>query len=92
SNLDQLAVFLNRYTDRSVTIEGHTDDVGNSASNQSLSQNRADAVRTYLVAEGVAVSRFVSSGMGESAPVASNDSATGRQQNRRVEVIIADAQ
>jgi len=91
SNLDKLAVFLKRYADRDVTIEGHTDNVGNDDSNMALSQNRANAVRAYLVTEGVALDRFVTSGMGESAPVASNDSATGRQQNRRVEVIIADA-
>ncbi len=91
SNLDKLAVFLNRYSNRTVAIEGHTDNVGNNASNLSLSQNRADAVRSYLVANGVAMNRFVSTGMGETAPVASNESDTGRQQNRRVEVIIADA-
>jgi outer membrane protein OmpA-like peptidoglycan-associated protein len=91
SNLDKLAVFLNRYSNRDVTIEGHTDNVGNNDTNQALSQNRANAVRSYLVAEGVAMDRFVASGMGENAPVASNDSDTGRQQNRRVEVIIADA-
>jgi outer membrane protein OmpA-like peptidoglycan-associated protein len=92
NNLDKLAVFLKRSSNRSVAIEGHTDNVGSDATNRSLSQNRADAVRSYLVAEGVAMNRFVASGMGEAAPVASNDSATGRQQNRRVEVIIADAQ
>lgn len=92
SNLDQLAVFLKRYEDRSVAIEGHTDNVGDDAANLMLSQNRANAVRTYLIAEGVGSNRFVASGMGETAPVASNDSDTGRQQNRRVEVIIADAQ
>jgi outer membrane protein OmpA-like peptidoglycan-associated protein len=92
SNLDQLAVFLKRYEDRNVAIEGHTDNVGDDAANLMLSQNRANAVRTYLIAEGVGSSRFVASGMGETAPVASNDSDTGRQQNRRVEVIISDAQ
>jgi outer membrane protein OmpA-like peptidoglycan-associated protein len=91
SNLDKLAVFLNRYEDRSVAIEGHTDDVGNNDTNLTLSQNRANAVRSYLVGEGVAMDRFVASGMGEAAPVASNATDTGRQQNRRVEVIIADA-
>jgi outer membrane protein OmpA-like peptidoglycan-associated protein len=91
SNLDKLAVFLKRYPERSVAIEGHTDNVGEDGSNMTLSQNRANAVRSYLVEEGVATSRFMSTGMGESAPVASNDTDTGRQQNRRVEVIIADA-
>jgi outer membrane protein OmpA-like peptidoglycan-associated protein len=91
SNLDKLAVFLKTYPERSVVIEGHTDDVGNDDTNLTLSRNRANAVRSYLVDEGVASARFSASGMGETAPVASNGSETGRMQNRRVEVIIADA-
>lgn len=91
SNLDKLAVFLKRYEDRNIAVEGHTDNVGDNDANQALSQSRANAVRSYLIAEGIAQDRFVATGMGETAPVASNDSATGRQQNRRVEVIIADA-
>lgn len=90
NNLGKLAAFLSQYPDRSVTIEGYTDDVGSEASNQSLSQRRADSVKSYLLSRGIASSRLSASGMGEAAPVAGNDSATGRQQNRRVEVIIAD--
>jgi outer membrane protein OmpA-like peptidoglycan-associated protein len=89
-HLDKLAVFLKKYPDRSVAIEGHTDNVGSSDSNQGLSQRRADAVRSYLSAQGVGATRLTSDGKGESAPVAENDSATGRQQNRRVEVIISN--
>ncbi len=70
------------------TIEGHTDSVGEEGYNQGLSQRRADAVKAYLVGRGVAPTRLTSSGKGEAYPVAGNESAGGRQQNRRVEVII----
>jgi len=89
-NLDKLAAFLNQYPDRTVIIEGHTDSVGSDDSNTSLSQRRADAVKAYLVAQGVAATRLTAAGLGEGSPTASNDSATGRQQNRRVEVIISN--
>ncbi len=89
-HLDKLAVFLNKHPERMVAIEGHTDSVGSNDSNQGLSQRRADAVRSYLAAQGVGSARLSSDGKGESAPVAENDSATGRQQNRRVEVIISN--
>jgi outer membrane protein OmpA-like peptidoglycan-associated protein len=90
-NLGKLAVFLNRYTDRTVTIEGYTDNVGSDDSNDALSQRRADTVKDYLVRQGVASSRLVASGKGEGSPIADNDSASGREQNRRVEVVIANA-
>lgn len=91
SNLDKLASFLNRYETRAVGIEGHTDDVGSSDSNYGLSLRRADAVKGYLTSHGVGGDRVTTSGKGESSPVAANDTAFGRQQNRRVEVIISDA-
>lgn len=89
-NLAKLAAFLNQYPDRTVAIEGHTDSVGSRDSNMGLSQRRADAVRSYLVSQGVNASRITTAGMGEDVPVADNDTAGGRQQNRRVEVIIAN--
>lgn len=89
-HLDKLAAFLVRYGDRTVIVEGHTDDVGTASANQGLSQQRADAVRNYLVAHGVAANRLTSTGLGEGAPVSDNGTATGRQQNRRVEVVIAN--
>ncbi len=92
SNLAKLAAFLNQYPDRSVTIEGHTDSVGAEEYNRDLSERRAASVKSYLVGQGVASSRVTSTGLGEGSPVAGNESATGRQQNRRVEVIIANAQ
>lgn len=90
SNLGTLAAFLNRYPDRTVIIEGHTDSVGTDDYNVDLSQRRADSVRTYLMSQGVAASRLSASGKGEGSPVASNGNATGRQMNRRVEVVIAN--
>jgi outer membrane protein OmpA-like peptidoglycan-associated protein len=90
-NLDKLAAFLNEYPDRTVLIEGHTDDVGSNESNFNLSQRRANSVQSYLVGEGVEAVRLSTSGLGEGSPVAGNDTATGRQQNRRVEVIISNA-
>jgi len=90
ANLGKLASFLKEYEDRSVIIEGHTDNQGSDDYNLGLSQRRAESVRNFLVAQGVSASRIVASGKGEASPVADNDSATGRQQNRRVEVIIAN--
>lgn len=87
-NLDQLARFLNDNPDRSLLIEGHTDSVGSLESNQYLSHQRAQAVQHYLQARGIAASRIQARGLGEEAPVADNSNAYGRQQNRRVEVII----
>lgn len=89
-NLDKLAAFLNKYPERSVVIEGHTDSIGSAEANLGLSQRRADSVKSYLVGHGVASDRLTASGKGEASPAAGNDSATGRQQNRRVEVIISN--
>ena len=69
-----------------VIVEGHTDSVGTDAYNQKLSHRRADAVRQYLVKHGIAANRVTTEGFGESRPVASNDTADGRAQNRRVEL------
>lgn len=88
TNLAKLASFLNQYMDRSVLIEGHTDSVGNEGYNQALSQRRADSVKVWLMKQGVNSDRLVTSGKGEISPVSGNDSASGRQMNRRVEVII----
>ena len=88
SHLGKLAVFLSKYPDRTVQIEGHTDSIGSDEYNQGLSQRRADAVKSYLVAQSIAATRLTAFGKGENSPVGDNGSATGRQQNRRVEVII----
>lgn len=87
-NLDRLVAFLEQNPDRRVVIEGHTDNVGSDDSNLGLSQRRADSVQSFLMQRGIAPGRIVSSGKGEHQPVADNQSEGGRQQNRRVEVII----
>jgi len=89
-NLDRLADFLVRYDTRTAMIEGHTDSVGSESSNQILSQRRAQSVQAYLISRGVSSARLNASGLGEGSPVGSNDSETGRQQNRRVEVIVSN--
>lgn len=87
-NLGKLAGFLDAHPERTAVIEGHTDSIGSEDYNQGLSQRRADAVKSYLVTQGVGAARLTTSGKGKSSPVGDNSSATGRQQNRRVEVII----
>ena len=88
--VDQLVQFLNEYPNRNVLIEGFTDSSGSDATNQVLSQRRADAVRAALVERGIAASRVATIGYGEQYPRATNDTAAGKQLNRRVEVIISD--
>jgi outer membrane protein OmpA-like peptidoglycan-associated protein len=88
--LNKLVDFLGRNPDRSVAIRGYTDGVGNEAFNQRLSERRANSAKAYLVARGIESTRLSSLGMGQSAPLAANDSAAGRQQNRRVEVTISN--
>ncbi len=88
SNLNKLVEFLNKYPDRKVRIEGHTDSVGSADFNQGLSQRRADSVRAYLVQQGISSARLSSIGMGQGQPIADNSTQSGRQQNRRVVAII----
>jgi outer membrane protein OmpA-like peptidoglycan-associated protein len=89
-NLNKLVAFLNEYPDRTAAIEGYTDNVGSEDSNQGLSERRAASVKSYLVGQGIGASRLSASGKGENDPLAGNDSAAGRQQNRRVEVVISN--
>jgi outer membrane protein OmpA-like peptidoglycan-associated protein len=70
-------------------VEGFTDSVGTEESNMILSENRANSVRDFLVKQGIAASSISSSGFGEGQPVATNDTAAGRQQNRRVELVVS---
>ena len=86
--LDQLAQFLTDYPERRVQIDGFTDSVGTDSYNQDLSQRRADAVRSALIARGIDPSRIGSQGYGKEFPVAGNVDSGGRQLNRRVEVVI----
>jgi len=86
--LSKFAKTLIDYPDTDVMIYGHTDITGSDAINQPLSENRANAVKRFLVNEGVASPRITTQGLGSSSPVASNDTDAGRQQNRRVEIAI----
>jgi len=92
ANLDKLVTFLNAHPERNVVVEGHTDNVGGQALNQTLSQRRAEAVRNYLTGKGIASERMSARGIGMDRPVADNSTPTGRQQNRRVEIIIGNTQ
>ncbi|MEE9453324.1 MAG: OmpA family protein [Paracoccaceae bacterium] len=87
-NLNKLAASMNEYPNTRIEVVGHTDNTGTSAYNQALSEQRARAVRGVLVSGGVSSSRIAAYGVGETRPVASNGSASGRQQNRRVEIFI----
>jgi len=84
--LDEAIQVLKREGSVDIIVEGHTDSIGTEEYNLGLSRRRAGTVRTYLVDHGIASSRITAEGMGESKPVASNDTADGRAQNRRVEL------
>jgi len=70
-------------------VEGYTDSVGSEASNQQLSKHRATSVRDYLTNAGVPAASVTAKGLGETLPVATNETASGRQQNRRVEMVVS---
>lgn len=86
--LDDLANLLKEKKDWKLLIEGHTDNVGKRESNITLSKNRANAVKTYLVKKGVSASRFVVKWYGPDKPIDTNDTEEGRQRNRRVEMTL----
>jgi len=85
----KLSGILLAYPGLKLQLEGHTDSVGGDDYNLKLSQNRADAVRDFLAEQGVPVASITAIGLGKSDPVASNDTAAGRQQNRRVELVVS---
>ncbi|HVN40928.1 MAG TPA: OmpA family protein [Myxococcota bacterium] len=87
-SLYRLVTFLKQYPDRGVLVEGYTDSTGSDAYNMTLSQKRADSVQTFLVQNGVDAKRILARGYGKAYPVASNDTADGRQRNRRVGIVI----
>lgn len=87
-DIQTVGLSLNRYPDTTVQVIGHTDNTGSAAYNQDLSQRRAGAVADILIDSGVRASRVRTIGRGEDSPIASNLSAEGRAQNRRVEIII----
>jgi outer membrane protein OmpA-like peptidoglycan-associated protein len=86
--LDRVSAFLKQYPERTILVEGHTDAIGSADYNQSLSERRAFAVKHALVARGVESSQITARGLGEDMPAVGNDTAAGRQQNRRVEIVI----
>lgn len=90
-SISRVSEFLNNYPDRNITIEGHTDSRGSDTLNQQLSKRRADAVRMALLEQGISSSRVAAKGLGEQYPVATNDTREGRLQNRRVDIIIENA-
>ncbi len=87
-NLDYLANILKDYKDRKILIEGHTDSSGAEEHNQALSEERAFAVMGYLMSHGLDAKMMEAKGFGESKPVTTNDTTIGRQQNRRVDIVI----
>lgn len=90
SVLDRNADKLKRKDNVKITIVGYTDSVGSPTTNQKLSENRAMSVKNYFISRGISPGRINSVGRGESNPVASNNTATGRAQNRRIEIEIFD--
>lgn len=88
--LDHAADVMNEHPGIKLSIQGHTDNVGTDAYNQKLSERRAQAVFDHLVGKGINASRLMTTGYGESRPAVSNDTAEGREQNRRTELIVAE--
>ncbi|NRA94468.1 MAG: OmpA family protein, partial [Psychroserpens sp.] len=84
--LQAMVTIFKEYPNSKFSIEGHTDSVGAASSNQKLSERRANAVRDYLIANGIAADRLTAAGFGEDKPIDSNKTRAGRANNRRVEV------
>jgi outer membrane protein OmpA-like peptidoglycan-associated protein len=87
--LGKLATFMKENPDRTAVVTGHTDSTGSAQLNQELSVQRADAARRVLIADGVDAGRLQARGVGPANPIASNDTAAGRAQNRRVEIAVS---
>lgn len=90
NRIQRLAQFLEQQPARTIRIEGYTDSTGSSETNLRLSERRAESVRDALVSQGVSPGRITTRGFGEAQPVASNSTDSGRQQNRRVEIVISE--
>jgi len=88
ANLDKLVPVFQSYAETDIVIYGYTDSTGSVEYNQTLSEQRATSVKTYLASKGLNTSRFTTTGMGVADPVATNDTPEGRSQNRRVEFAI----
>lgn len=90
SKLDNLVAFLNEHPQAKVEVVGYTDTSGAAAYNQKVSEKRAESVANALVEKGIDASRIQARGEGENNPIASNDTREGRQQNRRVEIVVPE--
>jgi outer membrane protein OmpA-like peptidoglycan-associated protein len=90
--LNSVAKVLKKYSKTMVEVNGYTDNTGSAALNNSLSLNRANAVANYLKMKGTSANRLLAYGKGSKNPVASNNTISGREQNRRVEIVLTDAQ
>lgn len=88
--LDEMAGVLQRVGDKPVTITGHTDNVGNSSANLVLSNDRAEAVKQYLIGRNIDATRLSTTGKGDADPIASNDNEEGRTRNRRIEFTLEE--
>lgn len=88
ANLDKMAETMKEYEKTEIVVMGHTDSTGSDEHNQKLSENRAASVSRFLQQNGITATRLTTKGFGEQKPVASNDNASGREQNRRVEIAI----
>jgi outer membrane protein OmpA-like peptidoglycan-associated protein len=86
--LEDVAGVLGEYRKTAVVVQGHTDSTGSEEHNQALSERRAKSVQNYLVTRGIDPDRIATLGFGESEPVASNDTESGRRQNRRVDIML----
>jgi outer membrane protein OmpA-like peptidoglycan-associated protein len=87
--LAKVSGILLTHPDMHLQVEGYTDNVGSDEFNQKLSEQRADSVRDYLISQGISADSITAKGFGKSNPIASNDTAKGRQQNRRVEIVVS---
>ena len=88
TNLAELAKILNKYPDTNILVEGHTDNTGSDDHNMTLSKDRAQAVALYMATLDVKSARFSTAGYGETQPIVMNDTAEGRQKNRRVDIAV----
>jgi outer membrane protein OmpA-like peptidoglycan-associated protein len=88
-DLAKLAGIVLNYPSLKLSIEGHTDNTGSTESNQALSQQRANAVRDYLISQGLSSDSLTAQGLGENNPVADNSTAEGQQKNRRIDIIVS---
>ncbi|PIQ32512.1 MAG: cell envelope biogenesis protein OmpA, partial [Bacteroidetes bacterium CG18_big_fil_WC_8_21_14_2_50_41_14] len=84
--LDEVVFIMKQYNAANILIEGHTDSAGNDTKNLILSDNRANAVRKYLISKGINAKRLIAKGYGETKPIASNRTMEGMEKNRRVEL------